>query len=68
MSTVPEIMKAIELGLNIIGISCLTNYGAGMEGAKLSHADVLETSNCVSKEFSKLLVQIISMGIRSEST
>ena len=62
MSTVPEIMKAKELGLQIIGISCLTNYGAGMEGAKLTHTDVLEASSRASIEFSKLLYQIISMG------
>ena len=66
MSTVPEMMKAHELGLIIVGISCLTNYGAGMDGATLSHADVLETSDLVSMEFSKLLFQIITMDIKSE--
>ena len=59
MSTVPEIMKAQELGLDFIGISCLTNYGAGMEGAKLTHEDVLKTSGCVNKEFSRLIIEIV---------
>ena len=59
MSTVPEMMKAHELELDVIGISCLTNYGAGMYGAKLSHKDVLETSSQMQNIFSKLLFEII---------
>ena len=59
MSTVPEMMKARELGLDVIGISCLTNYGAGMDGSKLSHKDVLETSNRVQEIFSKLIIEIV---------
>ena len=59
MSTVPEIRKAIELGMNVVGISCLTNYGAGMEGSVLSHKDVLENSNLANKEFSRLLIEIV---------
>ena len=59
MSTVPEIMKANELGLNLIGISCLTNYGAGLVNTPLSHEDVLESSKRFQKEFSKLLIEIV---------
>ena len=59
MSTVPEIRKAVELGMNVMGISCLTNYGAGMDGLVLSHEDVIENSNLANKEFSRLLIEII---------
>jgi len=59
MSTVPEMMKARELELDVIGISCLTNYGAGMDGSKLSHKDVLETSSRVQEKLSKLLIEIV---------
>ena len=59
MSTVPEMMKAQKLKLDVIGISCLTNYGAGINGAQLSHKDVLEISNRVQGNFSKLLLEII---------
>ena len=59
MSTVPEMMKAQKLKLDVIGISCLTNYGAGIDGAQLSHKDVLEISNRVQGNFSKLLLEII---------
>jgi len=59
MSTLHEIMKANELGLKVVGISCLTNYGAGMEGSLLSHEDVLETSSQVKGDFSRLLIEIV---------
>ena len=59
MSTVPEIMKAQELGLEMIGISCLTNYGAGMNGSILSHEEVLEITTQVHQKFSRLLREIV---------
>ena len=59
MSTVPEMMKAQEVGLEIVGISCLTNYGAGMDGSILSHADVLETSHRANAVFSNLMSEIV---------
>ena len=59
MSTVPEMMKARELGLDFIGISCLTNYGAGIKGAMLSHEDILKTSSQSQRNLSKLLINII---------
>ena len=59
MSTVPEIICATNLGLEVLGISCFTNYGAGMVNKKLSHLDVLSISNKVNKKFSELLKQII---------
>ena len=59
MSTVPEMIKALELDLDIIGISCLTNYGAGMKESRLSHKDVLETAHRVNKEFFRLLIEIV---------
>ena len=59
MSTVPEMMKAQEGGLEIVGISCLTNYGAGMDGSTLSHTDVLETSHRANAVFSNLMSEIV---------
>ena len=58
MSTVPEMMKARELGLEVIGISCLTNYGTGLGGSILSHKDVLEIASKVQGQFSSLLREI----------
>ena len=52
-------MKANELNLNVIGISCLTNYGCGLVDATLSHEDVIECSERFQKEFSRLLIEIV---------
>ena len=59
MSTVPEMIKAEGVGLEIVGISCLTNYGAGMDGSTLSHTDVLETSHKANAMFSSLISEIV---------
>ena len=59
MSTAPEIMKANELNLNVIGISCLTNYGAGIADKTLYHEDVLESSKRYQKEISRLMIEIV---------
>ena len=59
MSTYPEMQKAIELGLNTIGISCLTNYAAGITENPLTHHEVVTTAEKANKNFSKLIEQII---------
>jgi len=59
MSTLPEIMAANELGIKVLGISCLTNYAAGITDKPLTHDEVIETSSAVSKEFNELLKSIV---------
>ncbi len=59
MSTVPEIMKARELDLELIGISCLSNYAAGMEGSILSHKEVLKVTTTSGGNYFNLLRGII---------
>jgi len=61
MSTVPEILTGGELGLQVLGLSCLTNFAAGISEQPLSHAEVIETADRVGADFTKLLLQIISM-------
>lgn len=39
MSTVPETILARFLGLKVVAASVITNFGAGMTGAELSHAE-----------------------------
>jgi purine-nucleoside phosphorylase len=39
MSTAPECILARFLGLEVAAVSVITNYGAGMTGAPLSHAE-----------------------------
>ena len=49
MSTVPEAVVARQCGMNVAGISCITNLAAGISRQKLSHAEVLETAQRVKK-------------------
>lgn len=44
MSTVLEAIQARELSLRVLGLSCLTNFGAGMPGADLDHGDVVNVA------------------------
>ncbi|MEM9280592.1 MAG: purine-nucleoside phosphorylase [Verrucomicrobiota bacterium] len=42
MSTVPEAILARALGMRVVALSCLTNYGAGISGKTLNHEEVTE--------------------------
>ncbi|MDQ6809138.1 MAG: purine-nucleoside phosphorylase [Verrucomicrobiota bacterium] len=55
MSTVLEAIQARALGLELAGFSCLTNWAAGLGGANLHHADVLETGQAAADTFRKLI-------------
>ena len=55
MSTVPEAIAARQCGLNVAGISCITNLAAGIAKQKLSHAEVLETAERVKTQAAALL-------------
>ena len=59
MSTVPEIQMAGELGISSLGISCLTNFAAGITKNPLSHDEVIETADKVKNQFSKLVTKIL---------
>lgn len=47
MSTVPEAIVARQCGLNVAGLSCITNLAAGRGKEPLSHKEVLETAERV---------------------
>jgi len=54
MSTVPEVVAARAGGIRCVGVSCLTNYAAGLAGS-LDHAEVLETTERVAGDFERLV-------------
>jgi len=59
MSTVPEAIQARALGMRVAGLSCLTNYGAGLSAAPLSHEEVMAVGQKAAKELFALLESAI---------
>ncbi len=59
MSTAPEAIVAAYCSINVLGISCITNYAAGVSDSTLSHNEVIETADRVKDDFKKLLIEII---------
>ncbi|NGQ94656.1 purine-nucleoside phosphorylase [Brevibacillus sp. SYP-B805] len=60
MSTVPEVIVARHMGLNVLGISCISNMAAGILDQPLSHEEVMETTEKVKTTFLSLIHGIIA--------
>ena len=61
MSTVPEAIVAAHCGMDVVGISCITNMAAGVLPQKLNHQEVVETAALVHDKFQKLLTLVIDL-------
>jgi len=59
MSTVPEAIVARHMGLEVLGISCITNMAAGISDEPINHEEVMETGNRVRETFAELLRRVI---------
>jgi purine-nucleoside phosphorylase len=59
MSTVPEAIVAQQMGLKVLGISCITNMAAGVIGEPINHQEVIETGEQVRETFKELLRRVI---------
>ncbi len=59
MSTVPETIAANHAGIEVLGISCVTNMAAGLSGEKLSHQEVLEVGRQMSGTTLKFLSALL---------
>lgn len=59
MSTVPEAIVARHMGLEVLGISCVTNLAAGVTDEPINHEDVMATGDRVSATFTELLKRVV---------
>ena len=59
MSTVPEAITARHMGIQVLGISCITNMAAGLLDQPISHDEVMETGERVHDTFKELLRRVI---------
>lgn len=59
MSTVPEVIVAANYGMEVLGISCITNFATGLTADKLAHADVTQVANKVKHNFTALVSKIV---------
>jgi purine-nucleoside phosphorylase len=60
MSTVLETIAARHMGVEILGISCVTNMAAGIKDQMLTAEEVLDTGKRVEAEFARLLTSIVA--------
>jgi len=61
MSSVPECLIARHCGLKVVGVSCITNMGAGLSDEKLSHAHTLENAAKGAADFERLVIGAIKV-------
>ena len=59
MSTVPEVIAARYLGLEVLGISCITNMATGIATVKHAHAEVVKIANAASERFCAVVAATI---------
>ena len=59
MSTVPEVIVAAHSDLKVLGISCISNFAAGLQ-EELNHEEVVEVTERIKGDFKGLLKAILS--------
>ena len=61
MSSVPDCLIARHCGLKVVGVSCITNMGAGLSDEKLSHAHTLENAAKGAGAFEQLVLAAVKV-------
>jgi purine-nucleoside phosphorylase len=59
MSTVHEVIVACHMGIDVLGISLVTNMAAGVSGEAIVHEDVMEMGRRVERQFTGLLIALV---------
>lgn len=59
MSTVPETIVARHMGIEVLGLSCVTNLAAGLGATPLSHQEVFEAGRQVEHRLARLFERLI---------
>lgn len=59
MSTVGEVILANALGLQVVGVSLISNPAAGLSPGKLSHADVMRAAEAAGEKFVALVTEFV---------
>jgi len=59
MSTVWEAIAARHLGLEVLGLSLVTNLAAGLGGQPLDHQEVLDAGQAAAERMGALLAQVV---------
>jgi len=62
MSTVHEVIVANHMGMEVCGISCVSNQAAGMNGGKLSHQEVLDEMTKSAQKIQTLIVKMLELA------
>ena len=63
MSTVHEVIVARHMGIEVLGISCVTNMAAGIQDQPINHLEVMETGARAQRQLSTLLEGLLKAAI-----
>lgn len=59
MSTVHEVIVARHMGIEVLGISCVTNMAAGVINEKINHEEVMDTGRLVQERLGNLIAALL---------